>query len=103
MGIEPAVAAFDEWMPLLVLRACLVLGLFSEPGASATPQQLAQQIIPEYRRFTSEMTAMLQRAGACPAYVQYCECDIGEWIMSGQSAHGCRSASCCTPPVNLSC
>ena len=78
VGIEPAVATFDEWMPLLVLRACLVLGLFSEPGASATPQQLAQKIIPEYRRFTSEMTAMLQRAGACPAYVPYPECDVGE-------------------------
>lgn len=58
-------AVFEEWMPLLVLRACLALGLFTEPGATSTPQQLEARIIPYYRRFTSEMTAMLQRAGVC--------------------------------------
>ena len=64
-GFGEAVAEFEDWVPLLVLRAAQALGLFTRPGEAATPEQLrdAAGIIPQYSRFTAEMVAILQRAG----------------------------------------
>ena len=65
-GFAEAVAEFEDWVPLLVLRAVQSLGMFTRPGAAATPEQLrsAGGIIPQYSRFTAEMLAILQRAGS---------------------------------------
>lgn len=63
-GFDAAVAVFETWMPLLLLRAAQSLGFFQVPGATTTSAQLAAMIVPAYRRFTAEMLAMLQRSGA---------------------------------------
>jgi hypothetical protein len=62
-GFDAAVAMFEAWMPVLLLRAVQTLGLFQLPGATTTLAELAAKIVPAYRRFTAEMLAMLQRAG----------------------------------------
>ena len=62
-GFDAAVAVFEAWMPLLLLRAAQTLGFFQLPGTTATSAQLAAKIVPAYRRFTAEMLAMLRRAG----------------------------------------
>ncbi len=61
-------AEFEDWVPLLVLRAAQSLGLFMRPGMAATPEQLSSAggIFPQYGRFAAEMLAILHRAGERP-------------------------------------
>lgn len=69
-GFDAAVAVFEAWMPLLLLRAVQALGFFVTPGAMASSEQLSAKTVPAYSRFREEMLAMLQRAGLLEPRVQ---------------------------------
>ena len=103
-GFAEAVAEFEDWVPLLVLRAAQALGLFTSPGGAATAEQLrrAGGIIPQYSRFTAEMLAILQRAGKQPLHSRFggckpldhltaCLLETLRFLWQQQIATSCRS------------
>ncbi len=108
-GFAEAVAEFEDWVPVLVLRAAQSLGLFKRPGAAATPEQLsgAGSIVPQYGRFIAEMLAILHRAGAGPGRNEFLQSDPAQhspgknalfWLMHllGQSGVRQQAPLCYT-------